>query len=409
MALTRDDGFNRNTPAPAPARKLPVLKDPTQGPRLPQVDGARHDPAPRAPAAAPRSTKLPEPEWTPALALRGPAVGERDRANAAREKQEQQHASMIQAMTDRARQDGLRKTREANDRKETGSALTASQWASYTPEQQAAVQSNADLADAIKRDLANNHKNGYNASQLHSYNQRVNELFGEDGSVGVRGLDYAPNTVAFLNERGITKEDLAGKSLDDVIQGDTLLLTEDIDAMKDPAAKRDAFHVGPQPGTREGNVDFARRLAAGQAAYQEKIAAKLEKGQALLSGVTSSQTNRAATETYGARPAERMQLPAVRPETAAQIDLYMEALARSDSPIDKAMNAISLDLQQRGATPEESDQVYQALLERANQGATGQGKWFDGIDFPMRSPIEVAQALGVPSLKRLTAPAQGAR
>ena len=407
MALTSGEGFNRNTSAPAPARKLPVLKDPTQGPRLPQVSGARHDPAPRP--LAPRKQEEDKPSWTPAIALRGPAVGERDRANAAREKQEGQAAALVKALTDRSRQDALRKTREAKDRKETGSALTASEWAAYTPEQQAAVQSNADLAGAIKRDFESKDKNRRNATQLRSYNQRVAELFGEDGSVGVRGLEYAPNTVAFLNERGITKEDLAGKSLDDIIQGDTLLLSEDIAGMKDPAPERDNFHVGPQPGTREGNVDFARRLAKGQMAYQEKIASKLEQGQALLTSMTSSATNKAAVENYGARPAERLKLPNVRPETAAQIDLYMEALARSDSPIDKAMGAISLDLQQRGATPEESDQVYQALLERANQGATGEGKWFDGIDFPMRSPVEVAQALGVPSLKRLTAPQQGAR
>jgi hypothetical protein len=336
-------------------------------------------------------------------------VGERDRATAAREKQAQQQASMIEAMTTRTRQEGLRKEREANDRKETGQALTAKQWAAYTPEQQAAVQANADLAGAIKRDFDSMNKHRATAPQIRSYRDRVNELFGEDGQVGVRGLDYAPNTVAFLNERGLTKEDLAGKNLDDIIKGDTLLLSEDVDALATPAEKRDAFHVGPQPGTPEGNVDFARRLAKGQMQYQEKIAATLQKGQALLSSVTGTATNKTAADTYGARLDERTQLPAVRPETAAQIDFYMEALARSDSPIDKAMGAINLDLQQRGATPEETDQVYQALIERANQGATGAGKWFDGIDFPMRSPIEVAQALGVPSLKRITVPGPGAQ
>jgi hypothetical protein len=380
-----------------------VFKDPSeQTPNLRAI-------AQRGGGTRPEPAKVDKPEWTPAIAPRGPYAGEVARAAQAREKQSQQAATLVQAMTDRARQDSLRKTREATDRKETGSALTAKQWAAYTPEQQAAVQSNADLANAIKLDFEAKDKNRHSATQLRSYNQKVAELFGEDGSVGVRGLEYAPNTVAFLNERGITKEDLVGKSLDDIIQGDTLLLTEDIDALKDPAAKRDVFHVGPQPGTPDGIVDFARRLAKGQAAYQEKIAAKLAEGQALLTTMTGAATNRAAVDTYGARAAERTQLPAVRPETAAQIDLYMEALARSDSPIDKAMGAINLDLQQRGATPEETDQVYQALLERANQGATGEGKWFDGIDFPMRSPIEVSQALGVPSLKRLSAPAQGAR
>jgi hypothetical protein len=349
--------------------------------------------------------------WDPFLAPPGSGqrMGEEARASIARQKQEGQAAALVKAMNDRARHDTLRKTREAKDRKETGSALTASQWAAYTPEQQAAVQSNADLVGAIKRDFDSQFKHHATAPQIRSYRDRVTELFGEDGATGVKGLDYAPNTVAFLNERGLTKEDLAGKSLDDIINGDTLLLSEDVNAMTEPQEKRDVFHVPAEPGSREANIAFAHRLAQGQMEYQEKIASTLEKGQALLSNITGSATNKAAGTAYGALADQRIKLPDVRPETVAQLDFYMEALARSDSPIDQAMQAINLDLQQRGATPKEADQVYQALLERAGQGATGEGKWFEGIDFPMRSPVEVAQALGVPALKRRGATEPGAQ
>jgi hypothetical protein len=87
-----------------------------------------------------------------------------------------------------------------------------------------------------------------------------------------------------------------------------------------------------------------------------------------------------------------------------QIDYYIEALARPDSPTEDAIKAINLDLQQRGVSTREADQVWQELTTRANLGATGErgGKWFDGLDFPMRSPQEVGAALGSPTLKRLS-------
>jgi hypothetical protein len=98
-----------------------------------------------------------------------------------------------------------------------------------------------------------------------------------------------------------------------------------------------------------------------------------------------------------------MPMTAVRPETVANLDMYMEVLARSDSPLDKALEVIELDLAERGASVQEKSQVYQGLVERSRQAMTGEGQWFPGIDFPMRSPLEVAQALGAPILKRQAA------
>lgn len=388
MAFTVGNGPNRG---PSGERKLPVFKDPTQ-----QTPNLRLQ-ARNGGGTRPEPAKADKPEWTPAIAPRGPQAREVARDEQARQKQSEQAANLVKAMTDRARQDSLRTQREANDRKETGSALTSKQWAALTPLQQAAVQSNADLAAAIQRDKDTQYKHHATAPQIRSYRDRVAELFGEDGSVGVNGLDYAPNTVAFLNERGLTKDDLAGKTLDDIVKGDTLLLTEDVSALASERPKRDAFTV---PSEQENNLAFAERLAKGQMQYQEKIGATLKKGEALLAGVTAAKTNMTAGQTYGAMQDKGQRLDKVRPETLQQLDLYMEALARSDSPLDKALEAINLDLNQRGVEPAERDQVYQALLERAGQGATGQGKWFDGVDFPMRSPVEVAQALGAPTLKR---------
>lgn len=386
MAITKDDGPNRGEGFTT-AKALPK------------------------PKPAPVSASSPRPE-TQGRMLRGgrsffeTARGDSSLAqdDSARQKQNEQAANLVKAMTDRARQDSLRTIREAADRKETGSSLSSRQWASLSPLQQAAVQSNADLAAAIQRDKDTQHKNPANAVQIRSYRDRVAELFGEDGSVGVHGLDYAPNTVAFLNERGLTKDDLAGKTLDDIVNGDTLILSETVDDLSKPKPKQDTFHV---PEAKQGleavradQLAFAERLAAGQMQYQEKLGATLKKGEALLSNISSYKTNVAAGTAYGALPDQGQKLDKVQPATLQQIDLYMEALARSDSPIDKALEAINLDLNQRGIEPDERDQVYQALLERAGQGATGQGKWFDGIDFPMRSPAEVAQALGAPTLKR---------
>lgn len=386
MAITKGDGPNRGEGFTT-TKALPKPK-----PR-PEFAPARTSAA--APRVDPRD---------PIARGGGVTYGDTPQNMLARQKQSEQAANLVRAMTDRARLDSLRTIREAADRKETGSALTSRQWASLSPLQQAAVQSNADLSAAIQRDKDSQGKNHANAVQIRSYRDRVDELFGEDGSVGVHGLDYAPNTVAFLNERGITKDDLAGKTLDDIVNGDTLILSETVGDLGRPKPKADALHApAPKQGleaVRADQLAFAERLAAGQMQYQEKIGATLKKGEALLSNISSVRTNQTAGDTYGAMQDKGQKLDKVKPATLQQLDLYMEALARSDSPIDKALEAINLDLNQRGVEPDERDQVYQALLERAGQGATGQGKWFDGVDFPMRSPVEVAQALGAPTLKR---------
>ena len=135
--------------------------------------------------------------------------------------------------------------------------------------------------------------------------------------------------------------------------------------------------------------------------YQENIAAQLAKGDQLLSGTTSRATNDTAAGRYGAvgTPTD-MKLDKLRPETRANLDTYMQILARTDSNIDEALTTIKADLAERGASTDESAQVWEKMIEITRQATTGEGKWFPGIDFPMRSPAEVAQALGAPTLKR---------
>jgi hypothetical protein len=291
------------------------------------------------------------------------------------------------------RRDQMRMDREAKDRQEVDKVLTPKEWAKLSPMQQAAVQANYDLSQAIRRDFATQSKHSSTDEQFGAHQARVKELFGEDGSVGFKGLEYAPNTIAFLDSRGLEASDLAGRTLDDLVSGDALV---DMDTVTSLGAKVSEWGPGDQRGK---NIAFAQSLAKGQLAYQEELAAKLKKGEQLLAGVTTRSTD--ATTSYGAlEDTSRLKLDKVRPETMAQFDIYMEALARTDSPLDKALEAISLDLSQRGATNEEVSQVWQGMIDRSRAAMTGEGQWFDGVDFPMRSPVEVAQALGAPTLKR---------
>ena len=293
-----------------------------------------------------------------------------------------------------------RKAYEAADQTETAQAMTPKQWASLSPLKQAAAQSNYDLSLAVKKDFESQGKNKSTEAQTKVYNDRVKELFGDQEFLNYKGLNFAPNTIAFLDERGVKAADLAGHTLDDLLSGKALSTADTFNSLEEQVAP-----LPPGPNglvdVRGKNIQFAQTLAKGQLSYQEGLATKLKQGSALLTDITSASTNSAANKSYGAlQQPTRTSLTDVRPETVAQFDMYMEALARTDSPIDQALEAISLDLGQRGASPKETEQVWQGLIERSRQATTGEGKWFDGLDFPMRSPVEVAQALGAPTLKR---------
>lgn len=316
----------------------------------------------------------------------------------------QQRAQIVQNVADQMNvkaaigaRDQKRLAREAKDRTEKDKVLTAKEWARLTPMQQAAVQANSDLAEAISRDFKDQGKHDSNKdgddSQFRRHESRVAELFGEDGRLGFKGLEYAPNTLSFLESRGIDKSKLVGKTLDDIVSGDALI---DMDTVRTLEAKV------PSDDPRSKNLAFAKNLAAGQLQYQENLAEKLKQGKELLTGLTGIEGAAKATESFGAKDNKpgHVALTKVRPETLGQFDIYLQALARSDSDPDKALQAIKADLEERGATPEESAQVWEGLIERTRQAATGEGLWFPGIDFPMRSPVEVAQKLGAPVLKR---------
>lgn len=329
------------------------------------------------------------PDGQPASVFRG--TFEDTRAEKGRAQNVQNVADHYNLMARLGKRDQARMDREKVDRSETDDVLTAEEWNNLTPLQQAAVQANADLATAIKRDFDTQSRHKSSDEQFAGYQKRVTDLFGENAGTGFKGLEYAPNTISFLDKRGIDKAELAGKTLDDLISGDALMGMEDIRALEKPTAN----------DARARNVTFAKNLAAGQLQYQEDLAARLKRGDQLLNDITGRDAASAATNSYGAKelPA-RARLSAVRPETSQLLDTYMEILARTDSDIGKAIDTIHADLSERGSSDEERDQVVQALIERTRQATTGEGKWFDGIDFPMRAPTDVAAALGATTLKR---------
>jgi len=341
----------------------------------------------------------------PASVFRGlpqDVQGERDRNGIV-----QGVADSYTRMAQRQQKDERRLKREKADRKEIDKVLTPKEWAKLTPLQQAAVQANYDLANAVARDFklqSHQHSNGTgelnektrreNAGKLDDYQERFTALFGDEGT-GFKGLEFAPNTVAMLDKLGIEKNELAGRTLDDFASGDALI---DMEGMKSLGK--------PLPATedpRSRNLVFAKTLATGQLAYQEQLAAQLKRGDQLLGDVASRSTNARAATAYGAVPMDTsMKLTKVRPETLAQLGKYLEILARPNIDLAEGLDTIALDLKQIGADDEEQEQVWANLLERTRQATTGEAGWFDEIDYEMRSPLAVAQALGAPTLKRAT-------
>lgn len=391
------DGPNRGKSAPSP-RALPKPKP--DRPRsvadvleINRGNGFSDRPLVKLPERERRG--LGDTMWKPHMPVRGPLVGELAKAEGTRRLQADRTGEMYDNMAKRQQMADKRADREKRDRAESEEPLTAAEWVKLSPLQQSAAQANADLMAAVAKDFKDQGKHTANSSQkeggterVQKYMGKVEELFGEDGVVGFKGLEFAPNTLAFLESRGLDKDELKGKTLDDFTSGDALI---------DDAT----FEALGKKGTGNANVEFARTLAQGQLRYQEQLAAQLKRGEQLLTDVTGRATNAKAGDEYGAKalPA-RQKLTQVRPEMVGQIDKYMEALARTDIPLNQALDTINMDLSEAGVSKQEASQIWENMIERSRQASTGEAQWFDDVDFQMRSPLEVAQALGAPALKR---------
>ena len=328
---------------------------------------------------------------------------------------EQQMLNMAEHYNTLARmgeRDRLRQEREKADRKERVKPLSAAEWNAYTPEQQAAVAANADLLAAVQQDFDDVSRHGKIGDEgrrvnnkLDDYQERVEALFGKGnrGSVGYKGLEYAPNTIAFLDERGITAADLAGRNLDDLISGDALITRKTIENLGREAPALDPFKTGEMSAQdrRDYNLRFAQNLAKGQLQFQEELASKLARGDQMIQELTSRSTNAAAQNLYGARPLRDPKPKHITPETKARLDRYLESLARTDMDPAKSIEMINTDLLQRGAKQEEVDEVYEMLANVTRSALQNQDQqWFPDSTLQMRSPLEVAEALGSVPLKR---------
>ena len=134
---------------------------------------------------------------------------------------------------------------------------------------------------------------------------------------------------------------------------------------------------------------------------------QLERGDALLNEVTGRRTVAATNEQYGAmRQPKRLRATEVPPNVMSDIDGYMEFLARPDVDMGETLSKISLDLDQKGVTPEARKQVYDVMLDYTRQAMTGEGDWFSAFDYTMREPGEVAAALGGVTMQRPTKEAE---
>lgn len=301
--------------------------------------------------------------------------------------QRQAIADYYNAQASRTQADAERSQREKLSREETYSALTMDQWNAMSPVQQAAVQWNADLKAAVERDLELGLGGGHSATsdELSNYQAGLDEMFGEESrSVGVRGLNYAPETLALLQSRGMEGQ-LQGLSMDDFLLMDAALSDEEVQ------------NLG-QEGTRTQRVQLANSLAKGQQEYQQQL---LAKGEQMIAGLTSS-ANAETVESLGGTPRgvipKNMEFADEGEEKL--ITTYLWGLANPEWDAEQTLSDIQADLGVQGLEPEKQREVYNKMLAHSSNAAIT-GVWFPtaeeeyGVSADsLRAPTDIAVLLG---------------
>lgn len=342
---------------------------------------------------------------------------------------QEQREAQVQAVADRynaqARWGELqrkRAEREKRDRKEKYEEITINDWNAYSPLQQAGVQSNADLQSAATRDRRMAGKHHATAEEIQLYEKGIREMFGEGSTLGVEGLHYAPETLGFLQDRGLSRADMVplGLTIDDFVMMDTALnkkqignLHQDVPEpeldyrmMVTPTGAPIQIGVPVEGGEglsmREARLRLAQKIAKGQLQYQERNAELLKRGEGIISGMTQAATNATTASELGGTP-RRYKKMEMTPEDAQFVERYMEALARTDFTEEEAIAAVQANLVERGISEQEQARTWDLIVHSAEKSALGEYGWFEdyqGTGTIGRSPTEVAAMAGAPTLKR---------
>jgi len=163
-------------------------------------------------------------------------------------------------------------------------------WEEYdalTPRQQAAIDANGALYNAILADK----EAGSSGERIAGYDDSVLELFGEHG-----GSDtYAPRTVALIRELGL--EQLPNQDLDQYLGLNALIREDDLSLLADMDRENPYAESGTPEGVSHVRLGHVNRFSD---ASLEAMSRVLAQGQSLLDAARASSGD-AGSQLFGER------------------------------------------------------------------------------------------------------------
>lgn len=293
--------------------------------------------------------------------------------------------------------------RENRDRKEEVVPLTWEAYDAMTPEEQAAVQWNDTLYQAIERDRKQQENYDFNDEQNKAYWDAVDEVFGATVFPEVKGLRLAPETVKVLQQLDIPSYEQSGKGLDDYLRFDTAISDKMLGQLD---TQLPALQFGPPPvsgdtsgyeySPREQRINMAQQLTSAQ----QKLNETLANGDVVLANAAARMANAGVEEVGGIERRLRMRPPGDYPQV--YFDQYLQALADpANENVAGTWQLIQDDIAMEARSPKEAEQVQKALLNNIEAYATGSLDWTGIADasIPRVRPIqEVLAGLQIPTV-----------
>lgn len=290
--------------------------------------------------------------------------------------------------------------RRKRNRKEEITELTWDEWTAMTPQQQAAVQFNGDLVAAVQRDRNQQqwYRDNVGEAERVAYENAIERMFGTTDEPTVKGIEYAPETVALLEQLDLPTVRAGNKTLDDYLKLDVAISAKDV---KNIDAALTPTRTGAQEwefSPRDERLRHAQMLTNAQMQLNtQAMEDQMAVGEQLLLGTTRGSANELATEEFGARE-RKTGMDRISIEEAQILDEYVAGLASPAVDLDEAFNMIQTDLDARGATPDDQRRVFGGLRDMLSSAAVGKTDWFGeqreaGQEF--RDPQVILQAMGV--------------
>lgn len=301
------------------------------------------------------------------------------------------------AFDQRARQS----KRRGRDRKEVSDVLTLEEWNAMSPEQQTAVQFNADLYAAVEADRQNQEQYDPTDEEMEAYNATLEDVFGTSFSEAPQGIEYAPETVGFVQNLDTLPQQDVG-SLDDYLKLDVAITAKQVKNIERALQPEGPDHLVGQNELTPAQQRLARAqaLTRAQGQINSRVQGELERGKRLLTGMTTTVNNDIATE-LGAVEAES---PIKQLKGKPEVDLvnqYMSFLADANIDMDEVLGKINADLAEEYEDESDRERIYSALVDSTMRAATGEGSWYEATEgVTYRTPQQVATRLGVPAIRR---------